>query len=503
MTNRIIDLVDGNAFDVQAELAAGTVGIIVKAGQGQLEYNWRQYTDQADRVGLPWGLYWVCDSRYSPESHKAAIKTAFPTGFFGQLGLWLDIEKPRIDMTDADYMKTPYHGYPLVISVWRGVQAYSGVYPNWYFGPGSWDLIIADMPKYLQDEISQKCNAWIAHYTANDHPDMRGSWSTWTLWQWREGPDLNRINPDWWASLNIVPPVPQYYIIERHVAEVDLVFTKVENELPLLDAVTYARENGLVAAMNGGAGFEYTDATHARPKTTGYQNLNGIYFDRVLLKDSVINIDLDGSYMAPWSVLAFRDTNVALLVTRGMEGSSGKTQKQVAELLKSLGFKNAYLMDSGRSCQIEEGGQMLYWPYGPSEIVPQFIGFKERIIGGTMTKGIARIVTNIKPMVSGQTPAVAQLQIGQYVYGTLVGLPTTGDLTSFSHFYKADGTKVELGCLCKAYAGNLIQSNEAEPGVTPPPPPPPPATGAIHLEFDINSDGTIYASANGREPKQL
>lgn len=519
MENRIVDLVDGNAFDIQDEINEGTVGIIVKAGQGQLEYNWRQYTDQADRFGMPWGLYWLVDSRYSPESQKAAIKTAFPNGYFGKLGLWLDIEKPRRDMIEADYNKTPYHGYAAVVSVWRGVFAYSGIYPGWYFGPGSWDLICVGIPKLLQDEVASKCPAWIAHYTSAPQPDMRGSWSAWSLWQWREGPDLNRINSEWWSALNLGTQKPEYYMIERQLAEVDLMFTKIENELPLLDAVTYARENGWFAAMNGGAGFSYThhydpnnpnpadleyDATHATPKTTGYQDLNGIYFDRILLKDGIVNTEVDGSYQAPWSVLAFRDTRVALIVTRGLEGSQGKTQKQLAEWLKILGFDRAYLMDSGRSSQIEENGNMLYWPYGPAEVVPQFIGFKTKVIGGSMTKGIARLATNIKAMTSGQVPAVTQLQIGQYVYGTLIGSSLSGDITGFSHFYKQDGTKIELGCSCKVYAGNMIQplSNETEPG-TVTPPPPVPISGNVHLEFDINSDGTIYASANGRTPKQL
>jgi hypothetical protein len=200
----VIDLVDGNAFEHGAD------GYIIKAGQGQLEYKWRDLVALAKVEGKPWGLYWLVDARYSPESHKAAIKTAFPTGDFGALGLWLDIEKPILGMKDAEYAKLPYGYYKPVESVWRGVQAYTGIYPGMYFGPGSWDLIMWATPTSLQVEFAQKCSAWISHYTSNAQPDMRGMWGSWALWQWREGPDYNRVNDDWWAVVTqaVTPPPP-------------------------------------------------------------------------------------------------------------------------------------------------------------------------------------------------------------------------------------------------------------------------------------------------------
>jgi len=322
----IIDLADGNEWE------SGGDGYIIKAGQGMLEYNWHQYTNKADADGKPWGLYWVIDSRYSPENHKAAIKRIFPAGYFGRLGLWLDIEKPNINMADTDYLKTPYHGYKLVNSVWHGVQTIAGKYPGMYFGPGTWDLIMSGAPANIQQLYADNCECWIAHYTNAAQPSMRGKWTRWAMWQWRGEPDYNRVNVDWWDSLDI-----------------------------------QAEDNGTI------------------------------------------------------------------------------TQAE----------------DNGTITQIEE-------------------------IGGNM-KGTARSATNIKATISGQIPAVTQLTAGQYVYGTLFGYVTTGDLIGFSHFYKTDGTKIELGCVCKAFAGNLTITNENEPingGVVP-------ASVIKTADIEIFSDGSV------------
>lgn len=200
---RVIDLYEGNAWD------PGGDGYIFKAGQGQREYQWRLHASRADLEGKPWGLYWVSDSRYSPESHKAAIKSAFPDGNFGKLGLWIDIEKPYIGMTDAAYRQTPYPYYKPVESLWRGVFAYTGVYPGMYFGPGTWDLIMGATPQALQQEFADNCDCWIAHYTLAHQPDMRGKWVSWAMWQYQGEPDYNQVNPEWWERVvGQAPPPP-------------------------------------------------------------------------------------------------------------------------------------------------------------------------------------------------------------------------------------------------------------------------------------------------------
>lgn len=200
----IIDLYPDNAWE------SGGDGYIIKAGQGQREYDWRPHVSRAIAEGKPWGLYWVSDSRYSPESHKAAIKAAFPTGNFGKLGLWLDIEKPYIGMTDAAYRQTPYAYYKPIESLWRGVFQHYGIYPGMYFGPGTWDLIMAGSPLALQQEWADKCDCWIAHYTPAAQPDMRGKWTHWVMWQWRGEPDYNRVDWIWWEHVTgTVPPPPE------------------------------------------------------------------------------------------------------------------------------------------------------------------------------------------------------------------------------------------------------------------------------------------------------
>jgi hypothetical protein len=199
---KVIDLYEGNPWE------SGGDGYIIKAGQGQLEYQWRLHAARADLEGKPWGLYWVSDSRYSPESHKAAIKSAFPGGYFGALGLWIDIEKPYIGMTDAAYRQTPYAYYKPVESLWRGVFQHTGIYPGMYFGPGTWDLIMSGAPQVLQQEFADKCDCWIAHYTLAQQPDMRGKWVSWAMWQYQGEPDYNQVNPDWWERVTGNPPPP-------------------------------------------------------------------------------------------------------------------------------------------------------------------------------------------------------------------------------------------------------------------------------------------------------
>jgi hypothetical protein len=291
--------------------------------------------------------------------------------------------------------------------------------------------------------------------------------------------------------LNAAPaPGPEAYVIKRPLADYEIGFTQGDGALLLKDAVEAATENGWEAAMNGGAGFDYTDAIHAIPRTTGFETVYGIPYARILLTHGSANTQLDTVYLAPWCVLGFDAANVYLIVTRGGQGEGGMTQAEAAQYAKTLGCVDAYLMDSGHSAQIEENGTMIYWPYGPSEKVPQHIGLKRRTVTGGNVKGIARLATNIKATIAGQTPAVAQLLMGQYVYGTLVGAAASGDLVGFSHFYKADGTKVELGCVCKAYAGNLTLTNESEPSGNPEPPVPPPAEAVIdHIEA-VFTDGT-------------
>lgn len=83
-----------------------------------------------------------------------------------------------------------------------------------------------------------------------------------------------------------------------------------------------------------------------------------------------------------------------------------------------------------------------------------------------MSKGTARLITNIKPMAGGV--AIAQLQVGDYAYGTAGAT----DLTGFTHFYRKSGEIVHFNAPCKATLSGLIVTSEAEPNLPPPVIPP-------------------------------
>lgn len=86
-----------------------------------------------------------------------------------------------------------------------------------------------------------------------------------------------------------------------------------------------------------------------------------------------------------------------------------------------------------------------------------------------MKKGIAKpgSESNIKPMAGGAE--IAKLLGGQYVYGTLSAAKT--DLMNFSHYYRADGTRVVLGKPCKVTTANLLPLiDEADPFLPTDPP---------------------------------
>ena len=99
-------------------------------------------------------------------------------------------------------------------------------------------------------------------------------------------------------------------------------------------------------------------------------------------------------------------------------------------------------------------------------------GIKIRMFAEATMKGVAKAGTqsNIKPM--DGSAQLATLFGGQYVYGEKSVAGT--DIINFSHYYKADKTKVPLAKPCKVTTANLILSNEIEPPGTEPPPTPEP-----------------------------
>ena len=198
MSIQILDIFADNKFDADHEKATGTDGVIIKAGQGQYaEYLARKckYIDECKRVGLPWGVYWVVDARFSPESQKAAIKQAFPlwkAESFGPLGMWLDCEKPTIFMSDTIYRFLSYAYYKPVESIAQMILQTYGKQPGIYTSPGAWKLIFGACPKADQDWFAQ-APLWTAQYQVTK-PQMYGSWKTALMWQYQGEPDYSVFN---------------------------------------------------------------------------------------------------------------------------------------------------------------------------------------------------------------------------------------------------------------------------------------------------------------------
>lgn len=196
MTVQILDIYQGNKFDADQEKATGTNAVLIKGGQGEYQdYDAHKcnYIDECVRVGLPWGIFWQQDARYSPEGHKAALKAFFDKHSFGQLGLYLACEKPYYPLTDGNYDKMPFAYYEPVESVWRGLTAYTGKVPGIYSSPAMWKLIFSACPLALQQEFAAKANLWAAQYDVSK-PDQIGQWVKWYFWQYEAEPDYSIFN---------------------------------------------------------------------------------------------------------------------------------------------------------------------------------------------------------------------------------------------------------------------------------------------------------------------
>lgn len=110
MTYQILDIYYDNPFDAVKEKATGTDGVIIKMGQGQyMDYFVKKchYIDDCERVGLPWGTYYLPDARYSPESSKAAFKSVLHAkADFGPLLMGFT---PSLAITRLEEIKMAYN----------------------------------------------------------------------------------------------------------------------------------------------------------------------------------------------------------------------------------------------------------------------------------------------------------------------------------------------------------------------------------------------------------
>lgn len=197
---RMVDIYAGNVWSAAEEKAKGTRGAICKAGQGGFYSLPKTFIADCEKNGLAWGLYWLIDSRYDSSYHMRAIKREFQDMNFGPLGWWWDCEKPKISMPDRLYWKTPYAGNGLIESVIDKFTGWCGKPGGIYTGPGfaallGWSSVLFKL-KALSKKLAEM-PLWTAQY--NDFvmkPDLYGSWTDWTWWQYREGPDYNYFNGD-------------------------------------------------------------------------------------------------------------------------------------------------------------------------------------------------------------------------------------------------------------------------------------------------------------------
>lgn len=191
---KLLDISPINPFNAANEKATGTSGVILKAGQGHSVYSHKKRIEECEKAGLPWGVYWVSDARYSPEGHKAAVKATFPDRYFGQLQFWTDVEKPIIGMPDLVYRMLPYRYAKPVISFINGILDFAGKVVGVYTSKGAYNLILSGASVAERDFLGT-LPLWTAQYNNNiTKPDLYGSWSRWRYWQFREGPDHSSFN---------------------------------------------------------------------------------------------------------------------------------------------------------------------------------------------------------------------------------------------------------------------------------------------------------------------
>ena len=197
---KIIDTYSNGEFNPSKWVSEGYSGVIFKAGQGEWADVPRYHPEwwqQAKDAGLKRGWYWLVDSRHYSANHLDEMDKFNLFADLGELGLWADVEKPVISMTESDYWKTPYAGSANVVDFVYLIRQ-RGYKIGIYTGPGAFDLICGGASQTRKDYLAE-CELWTAQYPYNyvegvSQPDLYGSWKTWTWWQWREGPDVNKFN---------------------------------------------------------------------------------------------------------------------------------------------------------------------------------------------------------------------------------------------------------------------------------------------------------------------
>lgn len=214
-TVKIIDQYSGGNFNALEVAMEGYTGVIFKAGQGAWADVPRykpEWWKQAKDAGLMRGWYWLVDSRIQSPDHIKEMERINLFDDLGELGLWLDVEKPVIKWTEKEYFATQYHGIYNVMDVAYLLEV-RNIKFGIYTGEGAYELVSRGATKAQHDYLA-KFPLWTAQYHIPFSPDasrvrLYGSWDKWTLWQWRESPDINIFNgedEEFYALFNQVKP---------------------------------------------------------------------------------------------------------------------------------------------------------------------------------------------------------------------------------------------------------------------------------------------------------
>lgn len=226
---KLIDIYSGNEWwNPEKALGDGYSGVIFKGGQGKLsdvprvKKNW---AEDAHKAGLMVGWYWLMDSRYRPSEQVEVLRESLGDSL-GELGIWVDCEKPVLSWKDAQYWKTPYAGLHNIVDFMYLLEKRTGIKANVYTSPGFWGTV-AQRPKQSDLDYLSGTKLWTAQYPwiyvpGISKPTKYGPWEKWTLWQYKERPDINLYNgtdEEFYSEFNgvYIPPVieekPAYTVL--------------------------------------------------------------------------------------------------------------------------------------------------------------------------------------------------------------------------------------------------------------------------------------------------
>lgn len=174
-----------------AELIAGARFMITKVGQGEVidsafRPNWEIYRGKMAR-----GSFYLIDSRVPPKP-QADLYWANLKADPGEIPiLWVDYEKPLVNMTDADYFRTPYAGWQALyvfIERLKGISGHPvGIYSNW-------DMFNIAGPKDpAQRAYFEALPFWDSH--PGSAPLLPAGFTHYVLWQ-DAFSDINGLDTD-------------------------------------------------------------------------------------------------------------------------------------------------------------------------------------------------------------------------------------------------------------------------------------------------------------------